>query len=70
MLGMNCSLQLWKKNYSILFENSSDFGNNMGRGFFETLCIKKMFLEILQNSQENTCTKVFFIKVAGFKKAF
>ena len=28
----------------------------------QTCSVKKMFLEILQNSQENTCAKVFFIK--------
>ena len=27
--------------------------------------VKKLFLEILQNSQENTCTSVFFNKVAN-----
>ena len=27
--------------------------------------MKKVFLEILQNSQENTCTRVFFNKVVG-----
>ena len=32
--------------------------------------LKKMFLEILQNSQENTCARVFFlIKVAGLRSA-
>ena len=27
--------------------------------------VKKVFLEILQTSQENTCARVFFNKVAG-----
>ena len=27
--------------------------------------VKKVFLEIWQNSQENTCVRVFFNKVAG-----
>ena len=30
------------------------------------VCVKNMFLEISQNSQENTCTRIsFFNKVAG-----
>ena len=29
--------------------------------------VKKVFLEILQNSQENTCARAFFNKVAGLK---
>ena len=28
--------------------------------------VKKVFLEIVQNSQENTCARVSFNKVAGF----
>ena len=32
--------------------------------------IKKVFLEILQNSQENTCARVFFNKVAGRHRCF
>ena len=28
---------------------------------------KKVFLKILQNSQENTCTSLFFHKVAGLR---
>ena len=32
--------------------------------------VEKMFLEILQNSQENTCTRAFFLKkIAGHKPA-
>ena len=31
-----------KNNYSNLFEKSSDFGNNMGRLFFETPCVSKL----------------------------
>ena len=30
--------------------------------------VKKVFLEILQNSQENTCARVFFNKVATLLK--
>ena len=30
-------------------------------------CKEKMFLEISQNSQENTCTRASFNKVAGLK---
>ena len=30
-------------------------------------CIKKVFVKILQNSQENTCTRAFFNKVAGLR---
>ena len=30
-------------------------------------CVKKVFLEILQNSQENTCARAFFNKVAGLR---
>ena len=29
--------------------------------------VKKMVLEISQNSQENTCTRVFFNQVAGLR---
>ena len=29
--------------------------------------VKKVFLEISQNSQENTCARVFFNKVAGLR---
>ena len=36
----------------------------------EVFC-KKVFLKILQNSQENTCARVFFFdKVAGFSLQF
>ena len=31
--------------------------------------VKKVFLEISQNSQENTCAGVFFNKVAGLRPA-
>ena len=32
-----------KKNYSNLFENSSDFGNNMGRLFLKHPVLKRFF---------------------------
>ena len=31
--------------------------------------VKKVFLEISQNSRENTCARVFFNKVAGLSPA-
>ena len=36
----------------------------------EVFCKKEVFLEISQNSQENTCARVsFFNKVAGLRPA-
>ena len=35
----------------------------------EVICKKKVFLKILQTSQENTCVGVFFNKVAGLQAA-
>ena len=32
--------------------------------------VEKAFLEISQNSQENTCARVFFNKVTGFNQQF
>ena len=37
--------------------------------FFQRCSAKKMFLEISQNSQENTCARVFFKKIAGLRPA-
>ena len=34
-----------------------------------TCSVKKMFLKIAQNSQENTCARVSFLKVAGLRPA-
>ena len=34
----------------------------------EVFCKKKVFLEISQNSQENTCARLFFDKVAGLRQ--
>ena len=31
----------------------------------QTCSVEKLFLEIFQNSQENTCARVFFNKVTG-----
>ena len=33
--------------------------------FVQRFSVKKVFLKISQNSQENTCARVFFNKVAG-----
>ena len=35
----------------------------------EVFCKKKVFLEVLQNSQENTRARVFFNKVEGLRPA-
>ena len=34
------------------------FGEEILEAVAQTCSVKKMFLEILQNSQENTCTRV------------
>ena len=37
----------------------------MLKAAFQRCSVKKVFLEILQNSQENTCASLFLNKVAG-----
>ena len=48
-VGNEFQFTIMKKKYSNLFENSSDFGNNMGRLFFwNTRCIRK-----IENKKKN-----------------
>ena len=47
------------------------FNNNNQKEPPWTCSVKKMFVEILKNSQENTCVRVFFLnKVAGLKHGY
>ena len=39
----------------------------MSEAVIRKCSVKKEFLKILQNSQENICAKIFFIKAAGLR---
>ena len=39
------------------------------RAIAQRCSVKKVFLEISQNSQENNCQSLFFNKVAGLRSA-
>ena len=49
------------------FQTQNDAGNCRYRSSLLQLFCKKVFLENSQNSQENTCTRVSFNKVAGLR---
>ena len=42
--------------------------NELSEAVVQRCSVKKVFLEISQNSQENTCARVFFNKVDSEKK--
>ena len=53
-----------------ILENSIYYVGFLVQEAVAQICfVKKMFLEILENSQENTCARVFFNKVAGPRPA-
>ena len=41
----------------------------MAEAVAQRCSVKKVFLEISQNSQENACARVFFNEVAGLRPA-
>ena len=62
-----------KKFGLILFKKNSQHQLDLCKTNFDTepvsrrCSVKKVFLELSQNSQENTCASLFFNKVAGLQ---
>ena len=63
--------KLMTKSWDIDIQTFNDIKSNLlqikcSSSYPEVFC-KKVFLEISQNSQENTCARAFFNKVAGLR---
>ena len=60
-ISMGIEMEYWAKMGKARWLKNLNIAIRSGEAFIQSCSIKKVFLKISQNSQENTCIIVFFL---------